>query len=265
MPTARPFTRDTGLTVIPFLMDWPSPRGEATPPAVPVHPECADRTGELACQASWQEHLPHLRDRPDVYTHRCPYGKLCATVPVVFRNRCIAASKLVCYAEAPEDEFERAVEHLDALTEAFIRHECDWVSRCMGAEAPVEPRLPPSTNVVDPTARPALEGRVAKAIRHVRENLGDPRLRVNTVAHAVHTDPSHLSHLFSVQTGFRLGWFIMAERMQRAAELLLGPDRLRVQDIASKVGHSNSAWFSHAFRLHTGLTPTAFRRRRQPL
>jgi AraC family L-rhamnose operon transcriptional activator RhaR/AraC family L-rhamnose operon regulatory protein RhaS len=56
-----------------------------------------------------------------------------------------------------------------------------------------------------------------------------------------------------------MGSFIVGRRIDDA-QMLLATTDLQIKRIALRTGHANEAWFSHLFRVHTGITPTAYRR-----
>ena len=53
--------------------------------------------------------------------------------------------------------------------------------------------------------------------------------------------------------------YIQTERINTACSLLLNTD-LSVSDIAAQTGYDNFAYFSKAFRKHTGETPSSYRK-----
>lgn len=77
----------------------------------------------------------------------------------------------------------------------------------------------------------------------------------------------YLSQLFSAQTGTTIERFLIAQRIERAKELLqLGEQS--IADVAFNLGYSSVPHFSSQFRSVTGQTPAQFRKTpngRQPL
>ena len=259
----QPFTRLSRLTVVAFPLDWPSVRGPATPPLNPKHPECADLENTTPCRESWDRDVCSMRQRPEVHWHRCPFGKWCALVPAVFKGRCIAAGKLVGYRDLSEHEFAGMVDHLDVLTQGFMRREAAWVAELMGEPPPGEPSGAAAT--VDPglaVPRLAADSLIGRVLRHVHENLIRPDLTVKNVADLFGHNADYLAHLFSRKVGVRMSWFIAALRMERAGKLLTS-GRERVNQIAPQVGYTNPAAFTQAFHVYTGLAPGEYRRRQR--
>lgn len=79
---------------------------------------------------------------------------------------------------------------------------------------------------------------------------------------------SQLSKLFSAEEGQTIEQFVLAQRMERAKELL-SYGELNVNEIADELGYSSVQHFSTQFKKMLGLTPTQFRQleenRREPL
>ena len=70
----------------------------------------------------------------------------------------------------------------------------------------------------------------------------------------------HLMRAFKVSTGMPVYKYITEERLKAARQLLLG-ETFSICEISERLGFSSPAYFSTAFRRHTGVTPSEFRRR----
>ena len=101
---------------------------------------------------------------------------------------------------------------------------------------------------------------VRRAIDYVGDHLADARLTVRQVAHELGVHPDYLGHLFATRMGWRMSRYIAARRVEVAKRLLAETD-WQVKRVAKETGHANPSWFTHLFRVHTGLSPVAFRRR----
>lgn len=79
-------------------------------------------------------------------------------------------------------------------------------------------------------------------------------------------DYSYLSKLFSEVCGISIERYYIAQKIERAKELLVY-DELSVGEIADRLHYSSAAHLSAQFRAVTGMPPSAFRRlrRRTPL
>ena len=96
----------------------------------------------------------------------------------------------------------------------------------------------------------------------LRTNLSD------YLSEKFHSDYSALSKLFSEMTGITLEKYYIAQRIERAKELLVY-DELSLGEIADRIGYSSTAHLSAQFKSVTGMTPSEFRKRsdrqRRPL
>ena len=70
---------------------------------------------------------------------------------------------------------------------------------------------------------------------------------------------SHFCTAFRHATGRTPHEWLTTLRLEHACRLLREP-RTRVTDVALAVGYQTPSAFAAAFRAHTGVTPTAFRR-----
>jgi AraC-like DNA-binding protein len=104
------------------------------------------------------------------------------------------------------------------------------------------------------TAESVVERRVLKLIESgTAYNIGD-------LAAALRLSPSHLQRMFKHETGLRMGEWLIAFRLQKAAYLLAN-SYLTVKEIARSVGYEHVSSFIRAFEGRYVLTPTRFRER----
>lgn len=84
----------------------------------------------------------------------------------------------------------------------------------------------------------------------------------------LHKDYSTLSKLFSEETGSTLEKYVIAQKIERAKELLTY-DELTLNEIADLLGYSSAAYLSTQFKQVTGLTPSLYKqqadKKRKPL
>ena len=84
----------------------------------------------------------------------------------------------------------------------------------------------------------------------------------------LHRDYSQLSKLFSETTGTTIEKYFIAQKIERAKELLVYGE-LTLAEIADRLGYSSAAYLSTQFKQVTGLTPSYFKQlkenRRRPL
>ena len=88
------------------------------------------------------------------------------------------------------------------------------------------------------------------------------------LARTLGKDYGTLSKLFSEATGTTVEKYVIAQKIERAKELLTYGE-LTLNEIADRLGYSSTAYLSAQFKSVTGLTPTQFRqqkeKRRRPL
>lgn len=72
-------------------------------------------------------------------------------------------------------------------------------------------------------------------------------------------DYAHLSQLFSSQTGTTIERFLIAQRIERAKELLQD-NQQSIADMAVSLGYSSVPHFTNQFKSVTGQTPGQFRK-----
>jgi AraC-like DNA-binding protein len=253
---------DGQVMAIPLTVRGP---GEADdPPRCPGHPACAEFAGTDYCRESWLLHLAELREQPETHWHKCAHDRLCAFVPLIVNDQCLAVLKLAGPASRPKKDFEQQVELLDTLVRGFAISEAEFLHRLYRAERiAAELGAPPSPGKSEPVKRPSTHPQVRKAIQYIDQHLSDPKLTVATVARRVGVHPNYLSHLFVDQVGQRMSEFIAGRRMERAKTLLDNTD-WQIKRIADETGYANSNWFCYVFRTFTGLTPGKFRKRARP-
>ncbi|MFD5319276.1 helix-turn-helix domain-containing protein [Streptomyces sp. NPDC127098] len=108
------------------------------------------------------------------------------------------------------------------------------------------------------TAR--MDERLLRVIDHVDAHLAEP-LTVDRLAASVHLSPSRLTRLFAEHLGTTPQRYVERQRMTLAKQLLDLTNR-PVAAIARELGWRDPLYFSQRFRRFTGMSPTAYRRRR---
>jgi AraC family transcriptional regulator len=104
------------------------------------------------------------------------------------------------------------------------------------------------------------EERLRRADDFMRAHLESP-LTLQGIAECLGLSRFHTLRLFKSAYGETPIKRLTRLRMERA-RVLLGQDHDSVTEIAFRCGYDNPAHFTSAFRRHTGVTPTEFRRRR---
>ena len=101
---------------------------------------------------------------------------------------------------------------------------------------------------------------IARVKQYVQEHYGEEGLSLNDAAKHVNVSPSHLSKVFSQETGMTFIEYLMETRIKKAMELLLST-RAKSYEIACRVGYQDSHYFSNVFKRMTGMTIRDFRKR----
>ena len=74
----------------------------------------------------------------------------------------------------------------------------------------------------------------------------------------IHQDYNYLSNLFSEVEGITIEKYVIAQRIERAKELMVY-DELTLSEIANQLGYSSVAYLSNQFKKITGFTPSYFK------
>lgn len=102
----------------------------------------------------------------------------------------------------------------------------------------------------------------ATLIDLVRSDLLLQRVQLSTyLAEQLHHEYTYLSHLFSSVEGITIEQYFIAQKIERAKELLVY-DQLTLTQIAEQLGYSSVSHLSNQFKKITGLSPSHFRKLR---
>lgn len=98
-----------------------------------------------------------------------------------------------------------------------------------------------------------------KAKTYIMRNYAQDRLSLQDVADHVCVSPSHLSKVFSQETGQTFIEFLTSVRIRRAM-VLLKTTNDKSYEIAHQVGYNDAHYFSNLFKKATGMTTKDFRK-----
>lgn len=145
---------------------------------------------------------------------------------------------------AKEPGYEQVLQiYLNRLLTAIYRLSSDSQSRPALAASPVNTKV---------------EALVQYLSRHYAEDIV-----LNDLAKTFYIDPYYLCHLFKRTTGESIRQFIHYTRIHHAKQYLLSTD-WSIADVANKVGFNSISYFSYIFKRQEGLTPQAYRKKRNP-
>ncbi|WP_397546448.1 helix-turn-helix domain-containing protein [Rhodothermus marinus] len=90
-----------------------------------------------------------------------------------------------------------------------------------------------------------------------------PDLTLQALAERLGISPHNLSEVLNTAFGQSFYDFVNGYRVREVQALLADPERahLTILALAMEAGFSSKSTFNAAFKKHTGLTPSAYRRR----
>lgn len=94
----------------------------------------------------------------------------------------------------------------------------------------------------------------------ITDNI-DEQISLKMVANHFNTSSSYLSRIFKEGTQSRFSEYVTNKKFERAAELLENEPKMKVGDIAQRVGYYNLSYFNKLFKQRYGLTPLQYRKR----
>lgn len=101
-----------------------------------------------------------------------------------------------------------------------------------------------------------IKNAIVSLIHHSDENIS-----VNLseyISKRLHYDYNYLSNLFSEVEGTTIEKYFIAQRIEKAKELLKY-DELTLSEIADRLGYSSVAYLSNQFKKQTGLSPSFYK------
>lgn len=96
-------------------------------------------------------------------------------------------------------------------------------------------------------------------IKYIEENYSDCNLNITMIGRALGMTSSYVSKMFLSQTGTKLLDYINMYRVEKAKELLVGAQELKIEQVGEMVGFSVNRSFLRTFKKHTSISPGAYR------
>lgn len=93
--------------------------------------------------------------------------------------------------------------------------------------------------------------------KYIQKHYEDD-ISINSIAAAVYLTPQYLCKVYKKETGDTLNDYITKVRIQAAKELL-EDRRLKLYEVAYKVGYKDANYFARVFKKLTGINPSEYR------
>jgi two-component system response regulator YesN len=100
---------------------------------------------------------------------------------------------------------------------------------------------------------------ISLAVSYIQGNYQND-ITLSQIAEHLYISPAYLSRVFSQEMGTPFTNYLREYRVN-AAKKLLKESRLKIYEVASKVGYTDVAHFSKSFKQVTGVTPARYRER----
>lgn len=100
------------------------------------------------------------------------------------------------------------------------------------------------------------------ALQYIRTHYHDD-LSLEKVAAIVYLNPVYFSQLFKQKTGQGFKEYVTHLRLEQAKQLLRNP-KLKLADVAERIGYQDMRHFSQVFRKKYGVTPSEYRQEQTP-
>ncbi|WP_342424018.1 response regulator [Paenibacillus sp. FSL E2-0178] len=93
---------------------------------------------------------------------------------------------------------------------------------------------------------------------YIHAHFQDSQLKVEEVSKQLYVQSRYLRKIFNQELGMGVSEYITEFRMQKAKELLVSGQNLRLADISQMVGYSDPGHFSKSFKKNTGFSPSEY-------
>ena len=98
---------------------------------------------------------------------------------------------------------------------------------------------------------------VLEAMDYIGEHYNDPGINIAAIAQHLGLSEGHLSHTFKKETDYTLLNYLTRYRVHKAMELLRDC-RVKVYEVAERVGYRDITYFSATFKKLVGMTPSEY-------
>lgn len=150
-----------------------------------------------------------------------------------------------------------------AISDNFIESHSSLINSIILAEKTQEVKsiiLPALKTVKDKlaTQNSVASEYIVKNIIHIIESQYQTIKSAEDISKQIYLSLPYLNRVFKAKTGFTIYDYLLNYRME-VAKKLLSNLRYKAYEVAELVGYSNNAYFSTAFKKHTGLTPKQYK------
>ena len=98
---------------------------------------------------------------------------------------------------------------------------------------------------------------VQETMGYIAARYNDPEISVGSIAAHLNISEGHLSHIFKKETDCTILGYLTRYRIQQA-RVLLKDCRIKVYEVAQRVGYRDIAYFSSTFKKQTGMSPSEY-------
>ena len=102
---------------------------------------------------------------------------------------------------------------------------------------------------------------ITYVLKFIHENYSKSDLTIKDISNDVYLSNAYISTMFKQETGKTINQYITEYRMKKACELLKNKE-MKLNEIAEKVGYSDSSYFTKIFKKIKGILPSEYREKK---
>ena len=103
------------------------------------------------------------------------------------------------------------------------------------------------------------KARINRVFQYIEDNL-DEQLSLQELAKIAHFSPFHFHRVFKLITSETLNEYVIRQRIEKSASVLLHRKNQSISEVADLHGFSNNTVFSRAFKQFYGVSPSEFQK-----
>ncbi|WP_139903170.1 response regulator transcription factor [Clostridium thermarum] len=101
---------------------------------------------------------------------------------------------------------------------------------------------------------------IVNIMKYIHDHYADIDLSLQSISENTYLTPNYICTIFKNNTGKTINKYILQYRISKAKEMLRDR-KMKINDIAAKVGYSDGNYFTKTFKKETGLTPSEYRQK----